>query len=206
MVKIRTHKERVKYAKDSYNYRQDGLKLSRLDLEAYVELYLIEDVALYHVDRMNALRNGQAVITRDNRLTSIAIDRHAKISRVFQEIANLCRYLVEFGEYRTVWMTIPERQIFKLSRNISNKSLKELAAVATKIMKRLYSDAVELARNDAEFNTAQEYIRAEDENARQYYQLPSIDEIDEIVNEVNAMFPDNNIDKINHGHNKPNLN
>ena len=44
MAKIRNHKERVTVAKKSDSIRTDGLKLSRLDLEAYVETLLIEDI------------------------------------------------------------------------------------------------------------------------------------------------------------------
>ena len=206
MAKIRNHKERVSVAKKSDELRTDGLKLSRFDLEAYVETFLMEDIRDYHKDRMNALANGNDRTITQERLKNIAIARHANVTKIFGLISDVCWYLIHFGRYSDVWSIIPEHQLYRLATAASNKKLDEMMQIAAKILKRIYNEATEL---DVSMKRHDEFVadlELEDKNARQYYDLPSRDDISAMVAEVNLLFPDEKTKKTTTRTNKPNLN
>lgn len=205
MAKIRNHKERVKIAKNSYAHNDEGLKLSRLDLEAYVETFLIEDIRDFHRLKMNGLNDGSDLTITDERLKGLAILRHGTIAKVFNEISQLCWYMIHFGRYSDVWSVIPEYQLYRLANAASNKKIKEMMEVASTILQRIHTEALELERDVKIHAEKAADIEANDENYQRVYNisLPTTEEINALVQAVNNLFPN---EKSTSAKKKPNLN
>ena len=205
MAKIRNHKERVKVAKASYAANNEGLKLSRSDLEAYVETFLIEDIRDFHKTQMNKLNDGTDLTITDEKLKNFAIARHARVAQVFNEISDLCWYLIHFGRYSDVWSIIPEYQLYRLANAASNKKLNEMMKVSTSILRRVHNEALELEREMGIHTEDIADIEATDDNYAKVYNisLPTKDEINALVDSVNSLFVDT---KATSDNRKPNLN
>lgn len=187
---IRSHKARVKQANDTLktNPRYMNERISIFDREAFVEFYLLEDIERLY--RMR-LANEEAYVPQgraDERGRTANIARFKAIISLFQSAIGACRAAISAGLYKAVWKAIPERALMVAANSV--KRLPVLREIASDILRDLYKDEtfVELLVKGMEEDLDDYDIN--DKNTREYYQLPTQDEIDEIIRSAEEIIPD----------------
>ncbi len=187
---IRSHKERVRQANDTLknNSRYNIERISIFDREAFVEFYLLEDIERLY--RMR-LANEEAYVPQgraDERGRVANIERFKAIINLFQAAIGACRAAISAGLYKAVWKAIPERALMVAANSV--KRLPVLREIVGDILRDLYKDKtfVELVLKGV--NDDLDDYDINDKNTREYYQLPTQDEIDEVIRSAEEVIPD----------------
>ena len=183
---IESHRTRVKRAK----LQADRLpeKISRSDMEAFVEFYLLEDV-LNLIEWRLAKEKGKTVETRGGELAHKSnLAKFTSIKNVFEQAVEIVWAMIDSGNYKVVWRSIPERALMKNASNIKN--LPKLRAIGTKLLEAMMEEMRTALVEDTKFTESLDDIESHNENVSRYQGLPSMDEIEEVIKAAELAIPE----------------
>lgn len=183
---ITSHKHRVIQAKRWAQHRPE--RISRIDLEAVVEFYLLEDVVRLYKYRLDQ------EIEQDNIESEFGLTAHqsnlekfTRIKVLFVQAVEVARALIDSGNYKEVWGSIPERKLMRAASSVKN--LQRLREIAADLLRKLMDDAVTVGIIDVGSRRDLEDIKNHDENVRRMNDLPSLDEVEATIKAAEIAIP-----------------
>ncbi len=188
---IRSHRARVKHAnatlKNNPRYKRE--RISIIDREAFVEFYLLEDIAkLYNI----RLKEEQAYVPQgraDERGKKANIEKFSAIISVFNAAIGAARTAINSGDYKRVWKAVPERLLMVAANSV--RTLPELRMLAIEMLRDLSADMVVALEESAALDEDLDDLDAHEANVRSVKALsPTMDEIEEVIRAAEAAIPD----------------
>ncbi len=189
---ITSHKFRVQRANKRRELSPE--KISLFDREAYVEGYLLEDVVHLYEFRLKKEMEKTVETRAGIKARSLNIERFTAIVNIFKAAIELVEAQIAAGNYSVVWKNIPERALMKAANSV--KYLPELKIIAINLLKGLSDETLLAVSENVQFDEALDDLESHESNVRRVRDLPSVDEVNAIIEEVERVIPNN----------KPNLN
>ena len=155
--------------------------ISIIDREAIVEYYLLEDIhrlykyRLEKEERMPPRTEAEQIEKESN------IKKFNEIIKLFDSVLETAWSLINSGAYAPIYRAIPEHALYIAAGNI--KYLPQLKELAIGIVKDLSAEELE----------AKGYKIPRSEKWRD---PPTMEKVNELLEEVNAVIPDEKITKI----------
>ena len=173
---IESHRTRVKRAKDYAESFPE--KLSRMDLEAIVEFYLLEDIErLYDYRLKRESKNSSD--TKGGQLAHKAnMAKFAAIKNIFAQAADIARAMIDSGNYRSVSRAIPERALMRNAGDV--KHLPKIRDLGTGLLDRMMEDMRFVLEEVRKTDDAITDIETHDANVKRYKGISS-DDAEEIL-------------------------
>ncbi|MBR6071812.1 MAG: hypothetical protein IKP77_03145 [Acholeplasmatales bacterium] len=182
---ITSHAFRVKRAKEYVKNSPD--KISIFDREAIVEFYLLEDV----VELFEYRYNNESKKTATTRGGEMAHQRNLKryelLTKLYTQTAEIARALIDSGEYKIVWKSIPEGNLMKAAKSIKNVAI--VKEIGIDLLKELSDEALELERMSIEVEEQLDDLERHESNVRLVRGIPTQEEISNLISEVEAVMP-----------------
>ena len=172
-MKIRSHKERVKAAKEFIALR--GIPVSIFDREAFVEYFLLEDIQNYYRQKLEEQKKFRPVNKAEVRANKLLLERFSAVVLVFERAVAYAGAAIQSGQYSLVWSSIPEGALQRAAA--SAKYLPELRKLAVKMLRALSDQALLATAERISVDEESEDIDAHEANVRRVRGLPSADDI-----------------------------
>jgi len=182
---ITSHRERVKKAE--MRRRESPEKISIFDREAFVEFYLLEDIVrLYEYRQQKELT--KVVTTRAGEIAKKRnIEKFSAIINIFKSAIEIAWGEIDAGNYKAVWRSIPERALMVAANNL--KYLPEMRDLAIKLLKNLSNEALEATAENMELEESIDDLEDHEENVRRMRDLPSSEDINEMIRAIEIAIP-----------------
>lgn len=188
---IRSHSARVKQAnktlKENPRYKYE--RISKIDREAFVEFYLLEDIVKLYNRR---LKEEQAYIPQgraDEKGKKTNIAKFSAIIDVFNAAIGAARSAINSGDYKKVWKAIHEGPLMLAANSVKN--LPELRKMAIELLRELSSDMIVAVAESHELDEDLDDLDAHEDNVRTVKGLPpTMDEIEEVIRAAEEAIPD----------------
>ena len=196
---ITSHRSRVKRAEEARKNLPE--KISIFDREALVEFYLLEDIVRLYQYRLD-VEQKKHVETRAGQMAQKRnIEKFTAIINIFKSAIEIAWAEITSGNYKAVWRAIPEHALMVAANSL--KYLPELRDMAIRLLRALSDDALTASEQNVLFNESLDEIEDHEANYRRIHDLPSAEEIDEIIRAVEVAIPDSAQSK---SKSKPNIN
>lgn len=166
---IRSHRARVVAANEEVKRRPE--KITIFDREALVEFYLLEDIERLYKFRLEREVAKNPDTPHGIKMKELNIELFANFINVFKSAAETAWGLIDNGNYKAVWRSIPEHQLMIASN--STKYLRKLAELANDILSSVVEESIKSAQASGILDDQLEDIEAHEENARRVLGLPS---------------------------------
>ncbi len=189
---IRSHAARVKQAntmlENHPDYRYETISI--YDREAFVELFLLEDIVRLYEMRLKReeshIPNGGRT---DEKGKQLNIKRFSAIIELFKAAIGAARAAISGGDYKKVWKAIPEWPLKMVAGNVKN--LPQLRKMTVEMLRELSSDAqaaeTEMNRLDEDLDDLEEH----EENVRLIKNIPmSKEDIEKVIRLAEEVIPD----------------
>ncbi len=170
-------------------YRKESPeRISIFDREALVEFYLLEDVVRLYEFRLRN-EHQKVVDTRaGQKATNLNLEKFTAIINIFKAAIEVAWAEITSGNYSSVWKAIPEHALMKAAGSI--KYLPELREIAVNLLKSLSSDALNASLQNKMLDSALDELEDHEANVRRVRDIPSTEEIEEIIKAVEIAIPD----------------
>ncbi len=115
------------------------VKISRIDKEAFVELFLLEDIVRLY-ERL--LENEESYVSTSRAVEAgkqFNIKRFSAIIELFKAAIGVARVAILGGDYKAVWKAIPEMQL-TMAANGGIKALPKLREIGGEILLQLIGE------------------------------------------------------------------
>ena len=188
---IRSHRQRVKAAKDLIpsNPIYRGERISIVDREAFVELFLLEDIRRLYQMRLKREKDRVAVGLVDQRGRDKNIEKFSRIIDVFNAAIGSALAAINSGDYKRVWKAIPEGALMAAANSVRN--LPVLRKIAVEMLRDLYNDAYEASSISYGLEEDIQELDEHDANIRSFNDISLTPEsIEEVIRAVEAAIPD----------------
>ena len=166
---IRSHRARVIAANEEVKRRPE--KITIFDREALVEFYLLEDIERLYKFRLEREVAKNPDTPHGIKMKELNIELFANFINVFKSAAETAWGLIDNGNYKAVWRSIPEHQLMIASN--STKYLRKLAELANDILSSVVEESIKSAQASGILDDQLEDIEAHEVNARRVLGLPS---------------------------------
>ncbi len=202
---IRSHRDRVKQAneflKNSERYRVE--RISIFDREAFVEFFLLEDILSLYKIRLQ----DEESRTGETRAEQMAIERNMTkfkaIVSLFNSVIGVARAAINSGEYSLVWKAIPEYPLMMAAN--STRKLPQLREMAATLLQALSDGMMEAGREVERMDEDLDNLESHEANVRKVTGLPSMEEIEAVIQEAERAIPDPKDSKTKKSTINPNL-
>lgn len=183
---ITSHKSRVQRAEEAR--RNSPEKISIFDREAFVEFYLLEDVERLYLYRLEE-EQKKVVKTRAGQMAKERnIQKFSAIIKVFRSAIEIAWGEITSGNYKSVWKNIPEHSLMVAANSL--RYLPELRAIGVDLLKNLSEEALIAAKETVALDESLDEIEDHEANVRTVKGLPSPEEINAVIREVEEAIPD----------------
>ncbi len=188
---IRSHRERVKHANWTINnvprYKRE--RISIIDREAFVEFYLLEDIARLYTERLKEEEAYRPQGRADEKGKKVNVEKFSAIINVFNAAIGAARTAINSADYKKVWKAIHEHQLMVAANSVKN--LPELRELAIDLLRELSSDMTAALDVNNDLEGDLDDLDAHEENVRRVKNLPpTVEEIEEVIRAAEAAIPD----------------
>lgn len=162
-------------------------KISIIDREAYVEFYLLEDVARLYEYRLD--QEKQKVVTTPSgmRAKLANIEKFTAIINLFNSAIEIAWGHITSGNYSAVWKAIPEHALMVAAGSVKN--LPALRKIAVDLLKELMDEAAFATAENIGLEEDRAKLDAHDANVRSVKGLPASEEIAAVIKAVEVAIP-----------------
>lgn len=204
---VRSHRQRVKDA-NNYVKTQQNEKINRIDREAIVEFFLLEDIDRLYDYRLHRLTERSRIIgSRAGEMAqSSNIMRLNALKNLISAAIDVAGSFIYTGQYKPVWQAIPEHALMASVKNNNNniKYLVKQKEIVIELLRSL-SDAALLAQAESQkMDESLDEIERHEKNAASVYGI-QLDSIDAIIAEAEKVLPSSLVQRPNQKNN-PNVN
>lgn len=183
---ITSHRFRVKRA-EAYR-KESPEKISIFDREALVEFFLLEDVVRLYEFRLKNEKQKVVNTRAGQKATNLNLEKFTAILKIFKAAIEVAWAEITSGNYSSVWKAIPEHALMKAAGSV--KYLPELREIAVNLLKSLSSDALNASLQNKMLDSALDELEDHETNVRRVRDIPSTEEIEEIIKAVEIAIPD----------------
>lgn len=163
-------------------------KVSIIDREAYIEFYLLEDVARLYEYRLDQ-EEKKVVNTRSGEKAKKAnIEKFTAIINLFNSAIEIAWGEITSGNYSAVWKAIPEHALMVAANSVKN--LPALRKIAVNLLKELSDEAMVATTESVALDEDLDDLEAHETNVRKVKGLPSSEEIEALIKAVEVAIPD----------------
>ena len=183
---ITSHWQRVRRAKERIPSLPE--KISIIDREAYVEFFLLEDVARLYEYRLEQEKRKVVTTSAGQRAKLANIEKFTAVINLFNSAIEIAWGHITSGNYSAVWKAIPEHALMVAAGSVKN--LPTLRKIAVDLLKELMDEAVVATGANIGFEEDQVQLDAHDANVRSVKGLPAPEEIAALIKAVEVAIPD----------------
>lgn len=197
---ITSHKVRVMRAKEEIE--RFPFHVSIIDREAFVEGYLLEDIVRLYEYRVRETEKLNPVTPAGIKAKRLNLEKFNAIIRIFNSCNEVAKAQIWSGNFSVVWKSIPEHPLMVAAGNVKNIS--KLREMAVSLLRALVDETIYIGSENKELDEEIADLDEHEANARKVYNIPSPEEAEELIREVDAAFADD-IDVKGKRNIKPNL-
>ncbi len=184
---ITSHSSRAKRAKEIIKNWPE--KVSIFDREAFIEFLLLEEVLALFEKKYETELKRKAPTGRAGKMAHEKnLARFSHLKSIYGETVDVARALIDAGDFKIVWQTVPERNLMKAARN--PRTVEMVESIGASLLKSLTDEALELEIIREKYNEDLDAIESHEANVRSVKGLPSmgnpadIKEVEDVVEEV----------------------
>lgn len=183
---ITSHRSRVQKAKEIIAERRE--KVSVFDREAFVEFFLLEDIARLYEHRLEEEKSKKVETRAGQMAKERNIQKFTAVLNLFKSAIEIAWGQITAGNYSGVYQSIPERPLMTAANN--TKYLPQLRKIAVKMLKILSDEAMLATQESISFDEALDELEDHEANVRAIKGLPSVSEISEVIKAAELAIPD----------------
>lgn len=165
---ITSHTERLRRAKEYAS--RFPVKLSRFDLEAFVEFYLVEDIRRLYEYRHTVVKSRKKTTREGVFYQKKQLEKINYLIYMLDKCLDVLEGKLDDGAYSDVWRAIREHQLKVAAGNLTY--LDELIKLTEGMLKEVDDEALLLAQKMLGGNEFMEELEAHDANARKVMGIP----------------------------------
>lgn len=177
---ITSHRYRVKRANETI--KEWPIKVSIFDREAFVEFYLLWDIIELYEHLIKVQKAKQPATARGEESKARTLELLNATLTVFKTAADICEDQLYLGHFKNVWASINEHALMHAAG--SNRNLSVTAKLAIKLLKDIYGEAADATKTVCDMDDEAEQNKKHDANVRTVRGIPSREEIDAIIADV----------------------
>lgn len=177
---ITSHRYRVKRANETI--KEWPIKVSIFDREAFVEFYLLWDIIELYEHLIKVQKARQPATARGEESKARTLELLNAILAVFKTAADICEDQLYLGHFKNVWGSINEHALKRAARKTGNPSV--MAKLAIKLLKDIYAEAADATKTVCDMDDEAERNKKHDANVRTVRGIPSREEIDAIIADI----------------------
>ena len=176
---ITSHAERVRRAKEYA--RHLPVKISRFDLEAFVEFYLVEEISKLYEYKHDVVKSRKKATREGIFYQKKQLEKINYLKYMLNKCLDVLEGKLDDGAYSDVWRAIHEHQLKVAAGSL--KYLDELIKLTEGMLRDVDDEALHLAQKMLEGNSFMEELEAHDINVRTVYGIPEDEgeELNEVV-------------------------
>lgn len=184
---IRSHKERVKRAKEliETDAKYSGERISIIDREAFVEFFLLEDIVALYEKRLDSERSYNPQSKAGERARGANIEKFEALLNVFRSAIETAKSMIDSGNYTQVRKAIPEGALMVCANSV--KYLPYLKKIAEEMNRDLSDERFLALGASYGLDESMEEQDAHDENVRRVKGYDAFYPDSEQVNEVQTV-------------------
>lgn len=186
---IRSHRKRVKAANQTLktNPRFSIQGISKISREAFVEFFLLEDIAKLYEFR---LRDERAYIPQGRageKVKQLNIKKFMAVINVLNAAIETVRGAIAAGKYTMVRQAIKERKFKSAAKNV--KHLPKLRELAINLLRDLSEDLYLALESDRGLDEDLDELERHEANVEKVKNLPPMSEIEEVIRVAEELIP-----------------
>lgn len=193
MAKIRSHRDRVKKAKDviKFDPKYNGHHISIRDRKAFVKFFLLEDIVELYEERLRSERIRPTTQARADKIgTRQNIEKFQAIIKVVNNSVGAARAAISSGNYKKVWKAIPEGALMAAAANCVER-LSKMQKLTMKILEKLSDETIKALDIDKKDENDLDDLEEHEKHVRIAKDLPpQLDEIAEVERAAEVDIPD----------------
>lgn len=183
---ITPHRDRVRRAIEWISKLPE--KISIFDREAFVEFYLLEDVVRLYEYRLEQEEKKEVHTPAGERAKRANIEKFKAVLKIFNSAIEVAWGQITSGNYSKVWKAIPEHALMIAANNVKNLPI--LSRIAVDMLNDLYDETLISREEEQWLDQSLEDLDSHEANVRKVKDIPSREEIDEIIKAVEVVIPD----------------
>lgn len=190
---IKSHRARVKKANHMLrnNTRYMRERISIFDREAFVEFYLLEEIAELYMNRLEEEKKYSPLGRTDEKGRSTNIVKFSAIINIFNAAIGAARAAINSGDYEKVWRAIHEGPLMAAANSV--KYLPKLREMAVELLRELSKDMSDAEITAHGIDEDLDDLEAHEANVRNVKGVPTVEDIEEVIRAAELAIPDEKV-------------